>query len=193
MNRWLAVAVVGALASSPACKPKEVIKPDPATTAELQACRQKVADQKKLLEQQDKQIADLKLNADDDGVVVTVQGDLLTITAGADKGPHRGEPKGNAKDEALYAEFVKAVKNARGKIKKCYQNALKKDSKLQARTVSLNIQVNFSTSGRMTSASFSPRISDAFDKCLENVANDWKLPAAPRKVAFQYRMSLTPE
>jgi hypothetical protein len=178
-----------------ACKGKTEVVDSPDTLAALDECRSKVKDQDELRALLEKEIADLKLGSTTDGeqVVVSIEGDVLTVTAGKSKGPYQGDPKGDAKDEALYAEFVKAVKKSRGSIKKCYTNALKKNSQLQARTVKLDIQVNFKTSGSMSSATFNPRISETFDQCMTNVASGWKLPAAPRKVAFQYQMSLTPE
>jgi hypothetical protein len=188
------VTLVASLAVVAGCKGDTVTKDSPATIASLDECRAKVKDQDELRALLDKELAELKLGSTtNEGVVVTFEGDLLTIKAGKGKGPNKGEPKGNAKDEALYAEFVKRVRRSRGAIKKCYQNALKKNSALQARTVPLKIQVNFKTSGAMSSASFNPRISDTFDKCMTGVAKNWKLPAAPRKVAFRYQMSLTPE
>jgi len=195
MNRWLVVALGAAFAASLwACGKKEVKVPDPQTEADLVACRDKVGDQDELRSLLEKEIADLKLGSTTgDEVIVTIEGDIVTIKAGKGKGPNQGEPKGNAKDEALYDQFIARVKSSRGAIKKCYQNALKKDSKLQARTVSLNIQVNYLTSGKMSSATFNPRISPNFDTCMGSIAGRWTLPAAPRKVAFQTKMMLTPE
>lgn len=195
MNRWLVVSLIVAfVASLWACGKREVKVPDPQTEADLTACRDKVKDQDELRSLLEKEIADLKLGSTTgEEVVVTIEGDVVSIKAGKGKGPHRGEPRGNAKDQALYERFVASVKKSRGAIKKCYQNALKKDSKLQARTVSLKIQVNYKTSGKMSSATFNPRISANFDKCMSNVAKRWTLPAAPRRVAFHTKMMLTPE
>ncbi len=191
MNRWLAVSLVAALF---ACGKKEVRVPDPQTEADLVACRDKIGDQDELRALLEREIVDLKLGSTTgEEVVVSIDGNVLRIKAGKGKGPHRGEPKGNAKDQALYEKFVASVKKSRGAIKKCYQNALKKDSKLQARTVSLKIQVNYKTSGKMSSATFNPRISVNFNKCMSTVAQRWTLPAAPRKVAFHTKMMLTPE
>jgi len=52
----------------------------------------------------------------DDAIVVTIDGEVMTITSGKGKGPNgkKGEPKGNAKDEELYAAFVKQLKRSRG-------------------------------------------------------------------------------
>ncbi len=175
---------------------KTKIKDNPEHLATIDDLRQKLKDEQNLREILEKENAELKLGAtttDEETVVVRIDGDVLTIVAGKGKGPYAGEVKGNAKDDKLYEEFVKAVKRTRGSIKKCYQAALKKDSKIQARTISLTINVNYATSGRVTGTTFNPRISNDFDKCMDGVAQSWKLPAAPRKVAFQTKMSLTPE
>jgi hypothetical protein len=195
MNRSLVCLIAAiAIAAFVACKAKTVVKPDPETEAALQDCREKIKDREALRELLEKEIAQLKLGqGGDETVLVQIQGNLLTVRAGQGSGPHRGEPKGDAKDEHLYDEFVKAVKGSHGAIKTCYQNALKKNNALQARTVSLAITVNFKSSGTMSSASFNPRISEHFDDCLRGIAERWKLPAAPRQVAFQYKISLTPE
>ncbi len=103
------------------------------------------------------------------------------------------EPRGTANDEKLYASFVTSLKRSRASIKKCYQNALKKDTGLQARTVTLKIAVNYRTSGKVSKATFSPRISGTFDRCMASIAQHWKLPAMPRKVSFNYRQTLTPQ
>lgn len=132
--------------------------------------------------------------AGDDGVVVTIEGEVMTITGGKSNGPSGPKvPKGNAKDEELYAAFIKQVKRSRGSIKKCYQAALKKDSRLSTKTISLNIGVNYKTSGKVKSASFSPNVSAQFNSCMKGVANKWGIPAMPRSVTFNYKQTLTPE
>jgi hypothetical protein len=103
------------------------------------------------------------------------------------------EPKGNAKDEALYASFIAAVKKSRGSIRKCYQSELKKDSRLQNRTVTVNIAVSYKTSGTVSGTNITPSISDQFKRCMGGVAARWKLPAMPRAVSFNYRQTLTPD
>ncbi len=134
-------------------------------------------------------------SAGDSAVVVTIEGEVMKITAGSGKGPNsgKGDAKGNAKDEELYAAFVKQLKRSRGSIKKCYQAALKKDSRLSTKTISLNIQVNYKTNGKVKGASFNPQVSSAFKQCMNGVAKGWVLPAMPRSVTFNYKQTLTPE
>jgi len=45
----------------------------------------------------------------------------------------------------------------------------------------------------MVSTSFNPRISEHFNRCMTTVAKKWELPAAPRAVTFQTKLTLTPE
>jgi hypothetical protein len=180
------------------CKEKVVTKPDPQTAQDLKTCRDNLDSKKKLITDYEQEIADLKLKSGAGGtgeILVKVDGDVLSIVAGAGTGPNggTGEPTGNAKDEKLYEAFVQGVRESRGSIKQCYQNALKKNSALQARTLSLNISVGFTSSGKMTGAKFSPRVSDNFDACMTAIAKRWTLPASPRSVSFETKLTLTPE
>jgi hypothetical protein len=171
-----------------ACKGKTKYKDDPETT-------QKLTDCEKNLKEKEAYIATLeKRLADGAGALVTVsiEGEAMKISG---KGPHEstdGE-KGNAADAKLYEAFVASLRKSRGSIQKCYQNALKNNATLQARSVTLNIEVQYKTSGSVTEARFSPRIDPGFDRCMNSVARRWTLPAMPRAVAFNYKQTLTPE
>lgn len=188
MKRLLVVCLLSTLAA--ACGEKEVVKPDPQTESDLKQCRDDNKAKQDLIARLEKENAELKLGGGAQDVTVTIEGDVLTVSGKS--GPVT--PGGDAKDEKLYEAFVKAVRDSRGSIKKCYQQALKKNSALQARTVTLNIQVTYKSSGAVTSTRFDPRISDTFDKCMETVAQKWNLPAfSSRSVTFQTKLSLTPE
>ena len=133
-------------------------------------------------------------------VIVTIAGDALRIVGTTGKGPHEGSKPstgttkpGNADDQALYKSFLKAVNRSRGGIKKCYQRALKADSSLQARTISLKIKVRYDTAGKVTGTGFSPKISSKFDSCMGSITRRWKLPAPPRPVSFRAPVTLTPQ
>jgi hypothetical protein len=84
------------------------------------------------------------------------------------------------------------VQKSRGAIQKCYEQALKKDTSLQARTVTLNVSASFSAAGQFQRTSFSPVISEAFDGCMRTVAGKWQLPAAAQGMTFKAQVSLTP-
>ncbi len=133
-------------------------------------------------------------------VVVTISGDGLQIVAATGRGPNEtakpnkpGTKPGNADDQALYKSFLKAVNRSRGGIKKCYQRALKADSSLQARTISMKIKVKYNVAGQVTGTGFSPRISSKFDSCMSSITKRWKLPAPPRPVSFRAPVTLTPQ
>jgi hypothetical protein len=179
------------LVATTACKGKTEVKPDPKTLEELRDCGKALEDRKSYIASLEKQLADLQLASAGD-VKVVIEGDKLTISG---KGPSEraGEPGGNAKDADLYAAFVASLEKSRGSIQKCYQGALKNNTSLQARTVTLDIQVDYQTSGSVSRASFNPKLSAGFDQCMDAVAKRWKLPGMPRAVTFAYRQTLTPE
>ena len=87
----------------------------------------------------------------------------------------------------------RALQRSHGSIQKCYQVALKNNATLQSRSVTLNIEVQYKSSGEVSNSSFSPRIDASFDQCMSAVAKRWTLPAMPRSVAFNYTQTLTPE
>jgi hypothetical protein len=179
------------LAAAPACKGKVEVRPDPQTLKERDDCNKALEDRKTYIASLEKQLADQQL-AGAGNVLVTIQGEAMQISG---RGPHEqaGDAKGNANDARLYEAFVEALKKSRGSIQKCYQAALKNNTALQARTVTLNIQVDYKTSGDVSKSGFEPRISEGFDQCMEAVARRWNLPAMPRGVTFAYRQTLTPE
>jgi hypothetical protein len=185
------IAVTFALSG---CKGKVEYRDNPEVVTKLQACETSLGEKDIYIKDLQKQLSDLKLHGGDGPVVVNIEGEAMTITGG--KGPSGKpprEPRGNADDAKLYEAFVASLRRSRGSIKKCYQNALKKNSSIQGRTVTLNIGVDYRTSGKVANARFSPRISQTFNKCMAGVAQNWKLPAMPRAVSFNYRQTLTPE
>lgn len=191
MRSSLALVTLALALSVAACKGKETVKADPQTLKDKEDCLKALEDKKTYIASLEKQIADLQL-AGSSGVLVTIQGEAMQISG---KGPHQqaGEPAGSADDAKLYEAFVASLKKSRGSIQKCYQAALKNNTQLQARTVTLNIQVDYKTSGSVAKSGFEPKISEGFDQCMEAVARRWDLPAMPRSVTFAYRQTLTPE
>jgi hypothetical protein len=184
---YIAVGAVG-------CKGETKYKDKPETLDALKNCQSQRDEKDKYIKELEKRLADLEFKGGDAGeVVVTITGDEIKIDG---KGPNEraapGEPAGNAKDAELYEAFIDLVNKSRGSIKKCYQNALKKNTALQARTISLKLQASFSSSGAITSSSFSPEISDAFDQCMKSITAKWKLPAAPKAMKFTAPLTLTP-
>lgn len=177
------------------CKGKTVVKDNPQTAESLAQCQSNLQEKVLYINTLNEAITKLESAGAADGeVVVRIEGDVLEIIAGKGKGPHGPkDPKGNAKDTELYDAFVKRVRGSRGSIKKCYQNALKKNAALGTRTVTLAIGVQYKTSGTVKKASFTPRVSEQFNQCMDSIAKKWSLPAMPRAVSFSYKQTLTPE
>jgi len=177
-----------------ACKGDGKVKDSPETLRNLSDCEKSKQDKDSYIKELEKRLAEHELGGGDE-VVVTIEGEVLTISAIKGKGPHQasGVEKGDAKDAELYEAFLAAVKRSRGQVKQCYQNALKKNSALQARSIPMNIQVKYRTDGKVSLAQFSPRVSADFDQCMQNVASGWALPKMPKPVTFQSKITLTPE
>ena len=192
MNRLLLVVAMTLAAAGVGCKGEPQIQPDPETLKQLEACQQLAGQKDDYIKDLEKRLAELEMNGGGDAVVVNIEGEAMKITG---KGPNRraGKPRGETDGTKLYEAFVASLKRSRGGIQKCYQNALKKNSSLQARTVTLKINVNYRVNGAVKSATFNPRISSEFDQCMGGITKRWTLPAMARAVTFNYKQTLTPE
>tara|TARA_R110002096_G_scaffold77896_7_gene183313 strand:- start:48255 stop:48851 length:597 start_codon:yes stop_codon:yes gene_type:complete len=198
MRNIMACAALVLGLASVGCKGKTVVKADPQTAESLKQCNENLQAKVAYIDKLNEQILELESGGgttDGEGeVVVTIEGEVMTIASGKDNGPSGSkDPAGNAKDAELYEAFVKRLKGSRGAIKKCYQGALKKNSALSSKTVTLNIGVSYKTSGKVSKTTFNPRVSEQFNQCMDSVANKWTLPAMPRPVTFNYKQTLTPE
>ncbi len=196
MRNIVACVALTVAFASVGCKGKTVVKADPQTEESLKQCNENLKAKVEYINKLNEDILKLEAGAsqEDGAVVVTIEGEVMTITSGKGKGPNGNkDPKGNAKDAELYEAFVKRLKGSRGAIKKCYQSALKKNSALSAKTVTLDIGVSYKTSGKVSKATFNPRVSEQFNQCMNSVAKKWTLPGMPRPVTFNYKQTLTPE
>ena len=185
--RILSLVAVTLLALG-ACKGKTKYKDSQETLTNLKNCEDGLKEKQEYIASLEKRIQELE----GEMVTVNIAGEAMKVTG---KGPNeRSKPSGgNADDLKLYEAFVAALQRSRGSIQKCYQTALKNNATLQARSVTLNIEVQYRSSGQVSNSSFSPRIDTSFDRCMEAVAKRWTLPAMPRAVAFNYKQTLTPE
>ena len=185
--------------SGAGCGKDTKIEENPETVASLNRCEANLKEKVAYINTLNEHITVLEngggATAASNLVVVNIEGEAMTIKAGKGKGPHKssGDSTGTAKDAELYSAFVGQLKRSRGAIKKCYQHALKKNSALSARTVTLNIGVNYRTNGKVKTAQFRPRVSEQFNQCMDGVAQKWTLPGMPRAVSFNYKQTLTPE
>ena len=124
--------------------------------------------------------------------VFTIDGDALVLNVKPTGGGGGGSPIDDATATAMGEQFLGLVSKARGSIQKCYEQALKKSTGLQARTVNLKLSASFAASGKFNRVSFSPDLPEAFDTCLRTVASKWTMPAAKQTMTFQANVKLTP-
>jgi hypothetical protein len=189
MTKWLAVWTLAAVLAG--CKGETKIQDNPQTLKALQDCQQGRTDKETYIKELEARLYDLEHKAAGDSeVVVNISGDKLTITG---QGPSVRAGGPAAPDEELFESFVKQVQQSRGSMQRCYQSALKKDTNLQARTMTMDVQVRFTPAGKVSQASFSPRISDSFDTCMSTVAKRWQLEGASSPIVFRQPITLTPQ
>ena len=126
-------------------------------------------------------------------VVVAIEGNALTVKAGGGGGGGTATPPVDQKAAAAGTkEFLDVVAKSRGAIQKCYEQALKKNANLQAKTVTLTVSASFSQAGQYRDSSFAPSLGDTFDNCIKTVASKWQLPTNSPAMTFKAQVSLTP-
>jgi len=197
MNRK-SVALVACLAAGLAlgagCK-KTTYKDTEQTLEKLASLESQLKDKDTYIQK----LRDENANLQRDGVtpgdnewVFTINGDALVLTSKPSKGGGGGGVPDDATATAMSEQFLGLVSKARGSIQKCYEQALKKSTGLQARTVNLKLSASFAASGKFNRVSFSPDLPEAFDTCLRTVASKWTMPAAKQTMTFQASVKLTP-
>ncbi len=188
MPKPLVVAAVLALAACKGDAPRD----SAATLAKLSDCTAQLAalaDKDRLIASYESELARLKLAGDGGGYTFVLQGDAWART---------GKPTGGGKAlddkaaDALAKEFIALVGRSRPPVQKCYEQALKKNAALQARTVTLKVSASFGADGSFSRASFAPDLGDPFDSCMRTVAGRWKLTSAGAPSTFQATVSLSP-
>ena len=179
----LLVAVVG-------CKGETVVKPDPKTVEDLDRCRKDMAEKDKLIASLEENNARLMREQGTGAeIVVSIEGNALTVKPGK---PGEVRPIDDKATAAASKEFLNVVAKSRGAIQKCYEQALKKNTGLQAKTITLSVSASFSNAGQYKSSSFSPSLGDTFDACIKTVAAKWQLPQNSPAMTFKAQVSLTP-
>jgi len=189
MTRHSIVIVLSALLAN-GCKGDTVVKPDPQTQSDLDQCRKdKDEKDKRIAALQDENAQLMREKGSGAEIVVAIEGNALTVK------PHTGGGGPPIDDKAVAAaskEFLDVVARSRGSIQKCYEQALKKNTGLQARTVSLAVSASFSGTGAYQTASFAPSLGDTFDNCMKTIATKWALPTNSPAMTFKATVSLTP-
>lgn len=194
------VVLAALVALAPACKGETKVKDRPETLQRIANLEQTLKDKEDFIKLLNKQISDLKVGGSGQ-VTITLQamnekgepGAIAKISGTGPTGLASGGGGGNAADGELYESFRKRVRTSLGATRRCYQNELKKDSKLANRSVSLTITVDYAKSGEVSAARFNPRLSAGFASCMRAVSSKWKLPAMPSAVSFRYQTTLVPE
>ena len=187
------VVALAATAGVAGCKEKVITKPDPQTKADLDSCLTAKAAKDQLcksLEDENARLMREKGSGAGGEIVVAIEGTVLTVKPGK-PGEYRPPIDEKAAAEAS-KQFIDVVAKSRGAIQKCYEQALKKDSSLQARTVTLTVSASFSNAGAYKTSSFSPSLGGAFDECIKTVASKWQLPQNSPAMTFKAQVSLTP-
>lgn len=195
MNRKSVVFIACLAAGLGAGCKKTTYKDTPQTLEKLASLENQLKDKDTYIQK----LRDENANLQRDGVtpgdnewVFTINGDALVLTSKPSKGGGGGGVPDDATATAMSEQFLGLVSKARGSIQKCYEQALKKSTGLQARTVNLKLSASFAASGKFNRVSFSPDLPEAFDTCLRTVASKWTMPAAKQTMTFQANVKLTP-
>lgn len=185
-----AVAAATAVAFLIGCKGETVVKPDPQTKADLDACLAAKTEKDKLCKSlEDENARLMREQGSGTEIVVAIEGTSLTVKPGK---PGQVRPIDDKAAGEASKQFIDVVAKSRGAIQKCYEQALKKDTSLQARTVTLTVSASFSEAGGYKSASFSPSLGEAFDTCMKTLASKWSLPQNSPAMTFRTQVALTP-
>ena len=134
-----------ALGTMSGCKGEKVIQPDPQTKADLDQCLKDKAEKDKLIKAEEDENARLMREKGSGAeIVVSIEGNALTVRPGK---PGEVRPLDDKVVGDVSKEFLNVVEKSRGAIQKCYEQALKKNTGLQARTVTLKLSASFASSG----------------------------------------------
>jgi len=180
------------LAGGAGCKGSTTVKDNPETLKRLDDLSTKLKDKDAYIKTLEADVAACKLaGANANEFVVTIQGDALEVKA---RPTGSGGPSvSDAVAVELSQKFIELVRKSRGQIQKCYEQALKKNASLQARTISLTVTARYGATGDVTKSSFRPdSLGSAFDACMQGVAKSWKLPAEASGMSFQSTVTLSP-
>jgi hypothetical protein len=186
-------AIAALLVAVTACKGATVVKDNPEIASKLTACDVKSAEKDKVIVDYEAQLAKLKLaSGGSTDFTIVLEGDALTIKSRPASGGST-PPVDDKVAIELSQKFIDMVRKSRGSIQKCYEGALKKNSSLQARTISMTVTAKYGSAGDVSKASFRPdTLGTAFDSCMQGVAKNWKLPATAAAMSFQSTVTLSP-
>jgi hypothetical protein len=184
-------AILAALVAAvlPACKTKEVVKPDPETVQALADCKRDKEEKDKYIAKLQEQSVAQQVDKSGGAIVVTIEGGAMTVRAGQPGGTLPIDEKAAA---AGVQDFLAILERSRGAIQKCYEQALKKRDGLHAREVSLTVLATFGPNGAVESSSSAPSLGEPFDGCFKQVALKWTLKASSASMTYRQVVQLKP-
>src|ERR1041385_5218228 len=171
------------------CKGETVVKDNPDTVRDLDSCKKNLDEKNKLVQALQEENASLMRGGGPNEIVVAIEGNALTVRPGK---PGTTPPIDDKVAAAASKEFLNVVEKSRGAIQKCYEQALKKNTGIQAKTITLTVSASFNAQGAYQTSAFSPSLGDTFDNCIKTVASKWALPQNSPAMTFKASVSLTP-
>ena len=173
------------------CKGETVVQDNPDTLRDLDICKKTLEESKKLAQALQDENARLMRGSGGSEIVVSIEGNMMTVRPAK---PGEVRPIDDKVVAAASKEFEDLVHKSRGAIQKCYEQVLKKDTALQARTVTLTVQATFTGQGAYQNSSFhaTQNLGDTFDSCMKTIAQKWALPQNSQTMTFKAQVSLTP-
>jgi len=189
MNLLVALALSAAAGG---CKGETKTVDNPQTLDDLKKCEESKKQKDDLITSLTNEKANWMRNQGQTGgeIVVTIEGNALTVKASPGGGnPPPIDPKLAG---AASKQFIDLVAKSRGAIQKCYEQALKKDTSIQARTITLTVDAAFTDQGAYRDSSFAPSLGATFDSCMKGIAAKWALTEKSPAMRFKAQVSLTP-
>jgi hypothetical protein len=173
------------------CKTDTVVKDTPETTRALKICNDSLEEGKKLAQALQDENARLMRGSGANEIVVSIEGNMMTVKPAK---PGETRPVDDKVVAAASKEFEDLVRKSRGSIQKCYEQVLKKDTNLQARSVTLTVSATFTGQGAYQNSSFhaTQNLGDTFENCMKTIAQKWQLPQNSQTMTFKAQVSLTP-
>ena len=186
----LLLAIAGLAAG---CKGETKTVDNPQTLEDLKKCEESKKQKDELIASLTNEKAQWMRDKGQGGgeVTLVIEGTILAVKASGTGGTDT--PKIDPKlASAAGMQFMDIVGKSRGAIQKCYEQALKKDSSIQARTITLTVEATFSDAGAYQEANFAPSLGGTFDTCMKTVASKWALTQKSPSRRFKAQVSLTP-
>ena len=180
-------------ASLVGCKGDKAPQQDPQVKADLDACVAAKGKKEEYCKSLEDEVARLNREKGSGAteIVVSIEGNALTVKPGKPGDPTPRPIDDKAAGEAS-KQFLDLVAKSRGAIQTCYEQALKRDAGLQARTITMTVSASFSNAGAYKNATFSHGLGNDFDNCIHTIAAKWQMPANSPAMTFRAQVSLTP-